>query len=158
MAVSPRLSRHPAAPSPSPAGRRNRYRRCGKGRARSNPRFARSRVGARGSRNPCVGFILPWWAFSGGKPERVLQHTQEMPQETAESTTAPQRRLQTVIILLAWFGCSLTLGQERDNVEQWHWRSTVDVNVSFAGSHRGDFLRRMERPTRIELALKPWQG
>ena len=38
-----------------------------------------------------MGFILSWWAFSGGKPERVLQHTQEMPQETAESTTAPHR-------------------------------------------------------------------
>ena len=28
---------------------------------------------------------------------------------------------------------NLTLGQERDNVKQWHWKPTVDVNVSFAG-------------------------
>jgi hypothetical protein len=28
---------------------------------------------------------------------------------------------------------NLTLGQERDNVKQWHWTSTVNVNVSFAG-------------------------
>ncbi len=27
---------------------------------------------------------------------------------------------------------NLTLGQERDNVKQWHWKSTVNVNVSFA--------------------------
>ncbi|PYU65936.1 MAG: hypothetical protein DMG56_01775 [Acidobacteria bacterium] len=28
---------------------------------------------------------------------------------------------------------NMTLGQERDNVKQWHWKSTVNVNVSFAG-------------------------
>jgi hypothetical protein len=28
---------------------------------------------------------------------------------------------------------NLTLGQERDNVKQWHRKSTVNVNVSFAG-------------------------
>jgi hypothetical protein len=28
---------------------------------------------------------------------------------------------------------SLTLGQERDNVKQWHWGSPVDVNISFFG-------------------------
>jgi len=28
---------------------------------------------------------------------------------------------------------NLTLGQERDNVKQWHWTSTVNVNISFAG-------------------------
>src|SRR5438045_1701040 len=26
---------------------------------------------------------------------------------------------------------NLTLGQERDNVKQWHWSSPVDLNVSF---------------------------
>src|SRR5260370_12528169 len=26
---------------------------------------------------------------------------------------------------------TLTLGQERDNVKQWHWRSPVDLNISF---------------------------
>src|SRR5262249_46208767 len=26
------------------------------------------------------------------------------------------------------------------------------------GSHRGDFLRRMERPMRIELTPEPWHG
>jgi len=25
-----------------------------------------------------VGFILPWWAFSRGKPERVLQHAADI--------------------------------------------------------------------------------
>jgi hypothetical protein len=25
-----------------------------------------------------LGFILPWWAFSGGKPERVLQHAADI--------------------------------------------------------------------------------
>ena len=28
---------------------------------------------------------------------------------------------------------NLTLGQERDNVKQWHWTSTVNVNVNFVG-------------------------
>lgn len=28
---------------------------------------------------------------------------------------------------------NLTLGQERDNVKQWPWKSIVNVNVSFAG-------------------------
>jgi len=28
---------------------------------------------------------------------------------------------------------SLTLGQERDNVKQWHWTSPVDLNISFFG-------------------------
>ena len=28
---------------------------------------------------------------------------------------------------------NLTLGQERDNVKQWHWTSTVNVDVSFVG-------------------------
>jgi hypothetical protein len=28
---------------------------------------------------------------------------------------------------------NLTLGEERDNVKQWHWISTANVNVSFAG-------------------------
>ena len=26
---------------------------------------------------------------------------------------------------------NLSLGQERDNVKQWHWSSPVDLNVSF---------------------------
>jgi hypothetical protein len=28
---------------------------------------------------------------------------------------------------------NLTLGQERDNVKQWHWSSPVDLNISFFG-------------------------
>jgi hypothetical protein len=28
---------------------------------------------------------------------------------------------------------NLTLGQERDNVKQWHWTPPVNVNVSFVG-------------------------
>jgi hypothetical protein len=28
---------------------------------------------------------------------------------------------------------NLTLGQERDNVKQWHWSSPVNLNVSFFG-------------------------
>ena len=54
-----------------------------------------------------------------------------------------------MIILLAWFGCSLTLGQERDNVEQWHWRSTVDVNVSFAGDQ---IIASMNQYTAADIA------
>ena len=30
---------------------------------------------------------------------------------------------------------NLTLGQERDNVKQWHWSSPIDLNVSFFSDH-----------------------
>src|SRR6516162_8007792 len=51
-------------------------------------------------------------------------------------------------------------GQER---AAWHfyWRTTRQLpNCDQLGSdlHRGELLEGMERPTRIELALKPWQG
>jgi hypothetical protein len=44
---------------------------------------------------------------------------------------------------------NLTLGQERDNVKQWHWTSTVNVNVSFAGDQ---IIASMNQYTATELA------
>ena len=44
---------------------------------------------------------------------------------------------------------NLTLGQERDNVKQWHWRSVVNVNVSFAGDQ---IIVSMNQYTASDLA------
>jgi hypothetical protein len=44
---------------------------------------------------------------------------------------------------------NLTLGQERDNVKQWHWKSTVDVNVSFAGDQ---IIASMNQYTATDIA------
>lgn len=44
---------------------------------------------------------------------------------------------------------NLTLGQERDNVKQWHWTSTVNVNVSFAGDQ---IIASMNQYTATDLA------
>jgi|HubBroStandDraft_4_1064222.scaffolds.fasta_scaffold06213_4 hypothetical protein len=44
---------------------------------------------------------------------------------------------------------NLTLGQERDNVKQWHWKSTVNVNVSFAGDQT---IASMNQYTATDIA------
>jgi hypothetical protein len=44
---------------------------------------------------------------------------------------------------------NLTLGQERDNVKQWHWTSTVNVNVSFAGDQ---IIASMNQYTATDIA------
>jgi hypothetical protein len=44
---------------------------------------------------------------------------------------------------------SVTLGQERDNVKQWHWISTVNVNVSFAGDQ---LIASMNQYTASDIA------
>lgn len=44
---------------------------------------------------------------------------------------------------------NLTLGQERDNVRQWHWTSTVNVNVSFAGDQ---IIASMNQYTATDIA------
>jgi hypothetical protein len=44
---------------------------------------------------------------------------------------------------------NLTLGQERDNVKQWHWTSTVNVNVSFAGDQ---IIASMNQYTATDVA------
>lgn len=44
---------------------------------------------------------------------------------------------------------NLTLGQERDNVKQWHWTSTVNVNVSFA---RDQIIASMNQYTATDIA------
>lgn len=44
---------------------------------------------------------------------------------------------------------NLTLGQERDNVKQWHWTSTVNVNVSFAGDQ---MIASMNQYTAMDIA------
>lgn len=44
---------------------------------------------------------------------------------------------------------NLTLGQERDNVKQWHWKSTVNVNVSFAGDQ---IIASMNQYTATDIA------
>jgi len=44
---------------------------------------------------------------------------------------------------------NLTLGQEWDNVKQWHWKSTVNVNVSFAGDQT---IASMNQYTATDIA------
>jgi hypothetical protein len=44
---------------------------------------------------------------------------------------------------------NLTLGQERDNVKQWHWTSTVNANVSFAGDQ---IIASMNQYTATDVA------
>ena len=44
---------------------------------------------------------------------------------------------------------NLTLGQERDNVKQWHWKPTVNVNVSFAGDQ---IIANMNQYTATDIA------
>ena len=44
---------------------------------------------------------------------------------------------------------NLTLGQERDNVKQWHWTSTVNVNVSFTGDQ---IIASMNQYTATDIA------
>ena len=44
---------------------------------------------------------------------------------------------------------NLALGQERDNVKEWHWKSTVNVNVSFAGDQ---IIASMNQYTAADIA------
>ena len=44
---------------------------------------------------------------------------------------------------------NLTLGQERDNVKRWHWTSTVNVNVTFAGDQ---IIASMNQYTATDVA------
>ena len=44
---------------------------------------------------------------------------------------------------------SLTLGQERDNVKQWHWTSTVNVDVNFGGDQ---IIASMNQYTATDVA------
>jgi hypothetical protein len=44
---------------------------------------------------------------------------------------------------------NLTLGQERDNVKQWHWTSTVNVNANFAGDQ---IIASMNQYTATDIA------
>jgi hypothetical protein len=44
---------------------------------------------------------------------------------------------------------NLTLGQERDNVKQWHWTSTVNVDVNFVGDQ---IIASMNQYTATDVA------
>jgi hypothetical protein len=44
---------------------------------------------------------------------------------------------------------SPTLGQERDNVKQWHWTSTVNVDVNFVGDQ---IIASMNQYTATDVA------
>jgi hypothetical protein len=44
---------------------------------------------------------------------------------------------------------NLALGQERDNVKEWHWTSTVNVSVSFAGDQ---IIASMNQYTAADIA------
>jgi hypothetical protein len=44
---------------------------------------------------------------------------------------------------------NLTLGQERENVKQWHWTSAVNVNVSFFGDQ---IVANMNQYTAADLS------
>jgi hypothetical protein len=44
---------------------------------------------------------------------------------------------------------SLTLGEERDNVKQWHWTSTVNVDVNFVGDQ---IIASMNQYTATDVA------